>query len=145
MRKRRNGQSIVEAALVLPLILLVVFGIIEFGRLFNHKLTLNYAVNEGAKAAAYRSAPDTITGIIENSITGFSIEPGNIMITYKDSSGGEMAPFFTSDNKVYFANESMEVFVDILVKYNYEPIAPYPTITETGFLLLESRAYVKVQ
>ena len=142
---KKKGQSIVEAALVIPMILLVVFGIIEFGRLFNHKLTLNYAVNEGAKAAAYRSAPDTITTAILNSITGFTLNEQDITIVYADLAGQQMNPMFSADNKVYFMNETLEVFATINAQYQYVPICPYPAVTDSEFLLLESQAYVKVQ
>jgi Flp pilus assembly protein TadG len=39
-------------ALVLPILLLLVFGIIDFGRLFNAQLTLSAAAREGARWAA---------------------------------------------------------------------------------------------
>lgn len=49
----------VEFALVLPLLLLVLFGIIQFGIAFNHSLTLTDATRVGArKAAVSRTALD---------------------------------------------------------------------------------------
>ncbi|MFI7545672.1 TadE/TadG family type IV pilus assembly protein [Actinoplanes sp. NPDC049599] len=41
-----------ELALVLPLMLLVVFGVIDFGRMLNTQITLTEAAREGARAAA---------------------------------------------------------------------------------------------
>jgi hypothetical protein len=51
---RRNdcGSAAVELALVLPLMLLVVFGVIDFGRMLNTQITLTEAAREGARAAA---------------------------------------------------------------------------------------------
>jgi hypothetical protein len=40
-------------ALVLPLLLLVVFAILDFGRLFHTQMTLTAAAREGARAAAF--------------------------------------------------------------------------------------------
>jgi len=41
--------------MVLPLLLLLVFGIIDFGRMLNAKITLNEAAREGARSAALQS------------------------------------------------------------------------------------------
>ncbi len=42
----------VEAAIVLPILLLLIFGIVEFGRAFNAKNTLNQASREGVRRYA---------------------------------------------------------------------------------------------
>jgi hypothetical protein len=47
-----RGATAVEAALVLPILLLIVFGIIDFGRMMNAQITLNEAAREGARAVA---------------------------------------------------------------------------------------------
>ena len=46
------GAAAVELALVLPLLVMLVFGIIEFGRAFYTKTQLSGAVREGARARA---------------------------------------------------------------------------------------------
>ena len=47
-----RGAAAVEFALVLPLLLILIFGIIDFGRLLNAKITLTEAAREGARATA---------------------------------------------------------------------------------------------
>ncbi|MEV4642317.1 TadE/TadG family type IV pilus assembly protein [Actinoplanes sp. NPDC049548] len=47
-----DGAAAVELALVLPLLLLLLFGIIDFGRALNAQITLTEAAREGARAAA---------------------------------------------------------------------------------------------
>jgi Flp pilus assembly protein TadG len=47
-----RGAAAVEFALVLPLLLILIFGIIDFGRMLNAKITLTEAAREGARAAA---------------------------------------------------------------------------------------------
>jgi Flp pilus assembly protein TadG len=49
---RDRGAAAVEFALVLPLLLLIVFGIIDFGRALNAQITLTQAAREGARLAA---------------------------------------------------------------------------------------------
>jgi Flp pilus assembly protein TadG len=48
---RDRGAAMVEFALVLPILLILTLGIINFGYLFGQKLSLNQAVREGARAA----------------------------------------------------------------------------------------------
>jgi TadE-like protein len=50
--RRTSGQSIVEMAFMLPLLLVVIFGIIEFGWLIFAYSTISQAVRNGAEAAA---------------------------------------------------------------------------------------------
>jgi Flp pilus assembly protein TadG len=49
-RGDNRGQATVELALILPVILVVLFGIAEFGRAFSDYLTLQHAVREGARS-----------------------------------------------------------------------------------------------
>ncbi|MCL4424994.1 MAG: pilus assembly protein [Firmicutes bacterium] len=48
-KKGSGGQSTVELALLLPVILFILFGIAEFGRAFNAYITLENAAREGAR------------------------------------------------------------------------------------------------
>ncbi|MFH5836644.1 TadE/TadG family type IV pilus assembly protein [Proteiniclasticum sp. C24MP] len=50
--KNDDGQGLVEFALVLPILLLFLLGIIEFGWLFNARISLTSAAREGARVAA---------------------------------------------------------------------------------------------
>jgi Flp pilus assembly protein TadG len=57
--RSERGQSLTEFALVLPLLMIVLFGIIQFGIVFNNYISLTDAVRSGArKAATSRSLPD---------------------------------------------------------------------------------------
>jgi Flp pilus assembly protein TadG len=55
-----RGAAAVEFALVLPLLLLLIFGIIDFGRMLNAKITLTEAAREAARSAALQTAADGI-------------------------------------------------------------------------------------
>lgn len=53
MKERREaGQSLVEFALVVPVFVLCLLGMLEFGLAFNHNMTLEYATREGSRTAA---------------------------------------------------------------------------------------------
>jgi Flp pilus assembly protein TadG len=47
-----RGAAVVEFALLLPLLLLLVFGIIDFGRALNAQIALTQAAREGARLDA---------------------------------------------------------------------------------------------
>ncbi len=44
-----RGAAAVEMALVLPILVLLVFGIVEFGRAYNAKIMLTHAAREGVR------------------------------------------------------------------------------------------------
>ena len=49
--RKEEGQSTVEFALVLPIFLLLIFGMMDFGWLFYNKIEINNASREGARYA----------------------------------------------------------------------------------------------
>ncbi|HET8805621.1 MAG TPA: TadE/TadG family type IV pilus assembly protein [Gaiellales bacterium] len=64
-RQRRDGQrgaAMVEFALVLPILLLVVFGIFDFGRAINYWIDSTHIANEAARYAAVGNKPTGCTG-----------------------------------------------------------------------------------
>ena len=52
-----RGAAAVEMALVLPILLVLVFGIIDFGFLFNAQVSLTQATREGVRLGAVGEAP----------------------------------------------------------------------------------------
>jgi Flp pilus assembly protein TadG len=51
-RRDERGAALVEFAFVLPILILFMFGIVEFGRAYNARIELTSAVREGARAVA---------------------------------------------------------------------------------------------
>jgi hypothetical protein len=51
-RDRSRGQSLVEFSVLVPAFMLILFGMLEFGFVFTHNLTLEYATREGARTGA---------------------------------------------------------------------------------------------
>lgn len=60
----------VEAALVLPLAFLVIFGIIEFGLLFRSELTASNTAREGTRVAATQARSANLGDEVTDAITG---------------------------------------------------------------------------
>lgn len=96
-----RGAAAVEFALVLPVLLLLVFGLMEFSRLYNVQISLSNAAREGARVMAIekdpaiaRSAASAAAPSVTPAITGSQIaispnsscEAGdtvNVRITYE--------------------------------------------------------------
>lgn len=57
--EKHKGQTLVELALVLPILLLLVFGIIDFGRILNAYIMVSNASREAARYYAVRSTQAT--------------------------------------------------------------------------------------
>ena len=80
-RARRNeaGTSVVEMAIVLPLLLLLVFGIGEFGVAYTRWNSLTNAVREGAREGVVFRNPcnaGAVTTLIETTIDNFADSSG---------------------------------------------------------------------
>lgn len=55
-----RGVAAVEFALLLPLLLLIIFGLVDFGRALNAQITLTQAAREGARVAALGGATSQV-------------------------------------------------------------------------------------
>ena len=65
-----RGATAVEFALLLPLLLLIVMGIIDFGRMLNAQQTLTQAAREGARLVAL--GQPNVAGRTQAAATGLS-------------------------------------------------------------------------
>src|SRR3954469_14916832 len=75
-----RGAVAVEFALVLPVLLLVIFGIIDFGRMLYAKITLAEAAHEGARAAALVGQSAGASQVAK-SVTGLDTSAGPVTAT----------------------------------------------------------------
>ena len=84
-RRNNRGIAAVEFALVLPLLLALLFGIIEFGFIFKDQLAILQAAREGARIAAVgRPVAEINTRIVTGApgITAGSLTYGTTYRTY---------------------------------------------------------------
>jgi hypothetical protein len=73
-RSAQRGQGLFEFALVVPIFLLIIAGMLEFGFAFNHNMTLEFATREGARAGAAMA-----DGSVEDAQCGPSgLTPANV-------------------------------------------------------------------
>ncbi|NIV14468.1 MAG: hypothetical protein GWN62_25295, partial [Aliifodinibius sp.] len=81
MMDGRKGQALVEFALALPLLLLLILGVLEFGRAFKIKLVLENAAREGTHYFIYNRFTDAdLSGTVDTVVaeefnSGVAIDP----------------------------------------------------------------------
>lgn len=49
---RQRGQGLVEFAMLVPVFMLLLLGMLEFGFIFEHTMTISYATREGARTGS---------------------------------------------------------------------------------------------
>src|SRR3982751_3751709 len=90
LKRNRKGAAAVEFALVVPLVLLLLWGIVDIGRAFYTLNNLASAVREGARTAAVMAtAPDLAANktIIKTTVTtdftpiGAALAPESLFVT----------------------------------------------------------------
>jgi Flp pilus assembly protein TadG len=98
-RDRESGQSLVEFALVVPLLFLLLFGSIEFGRVFHAYHVITSAAREGARAAAVGKSNTDIELKIEGAVSSLVSNPANVELkdkaTYDSNNPPEGEIYFT--------------------------------------------------
>ena len=90
IRRRESGQSLLEFAIVLPILLALLVGIFEFGVAWNRKQVLTNAAREGARRAVL-PAPvpaDTVDAVVDNYLTSAGITPGDVSRNYAGLASG---------------------------------------------------------
>jgi Flp pilus assembly protein TadG len=61
-----SGAAAVEFALLAPLLLLLVFGLVDFSRGFNAQVTVTHAAREGVRVQALGGTPAEVTTTTQN-------------------------------------------------------------------------------
>lgn len=93
--KRQNGSAAVEFAIILPILIVLLFGIVEFGLILYNKAVVTNASREGARYGIVFRTPGTektcsdITGIITYYTAGKLVTFGtaaDVGIVYDPSS-----------------------------------------------------------
>ena len=78
------GQSLVEFALMLPLLILIMAGVLDLGRFAFAAMTVTNAAREGARYGASfpcSGACATITARVQNEAYGSTISPAQLTVT----------------------------------------------------------------
>ena len=87
IRSRKRGQALVELALLFPIMLLLLVGTVDLGRLFYFDVTVQNAVREGARRAVDYTRTNTevqaavTTAASGITVTGITVTPATRVST----------------------------------------------------------------
>jgi len=138
-RKREaSGQGLVEFALILPLLLLILLGIFEFGRVLFIYSNLFNAAREGARYGV--TSPRNYGGISARAREFISLVPAEEVAIWVWYDSGPGTPTTTDPTQVVAGSSR----VNVEVQYNVEALTPLfdPFI---GPLVLENTASRTIQ
>jgi Flp pilus assembly protein TadG len=114
-----RGQALVEAALVMPILLLLLVGIMEFGRAWNIHQVVTDAARQGARKAAIwhesGNARDSAEAVVQRSLAAGSVTSGDPPVIAGDGPGSE------------------EVTVTVEVEYQFFVLAPVMALAGQSF------------
>ncbi len=111
LHKDSRGMQLVEFAVLLPILLLLVFGIIDFGRGYFSWLIITNGAREGARAAAVGKPEDVIVDKVSGAVSGLYVT--SVATGTCPSSVGALC--IAGDNVGGFPDEP----VTVTVTYNF--------------------------
>lgn len=105
------GQGLVEFALTLPILILILVGVLDLGRLSFAAMTVTNAAREGARYGAANPGNDSgITARARNEAYGSIIAPSSLVVDLSNKFPSSCA----------LGNP-----IRVTVKYNFQPITTY--------------------
>ena len=151
----RRGTTVVETALILPVFLVFVFVIIEFGHAQMIKNMLVGACREGARLGSTEGSTSTDIQARVREILGGAVSPSKVTVTVKDAGAfdsGSSPPDSASDLaalpdlEVSDAEQGQLFLVRATVDYNDVAVIPFsiPILGDyLGNLTLAGQAIVR--
>lgn len=127
-----NAAALVEFAIVLPILLLFVFGIVDFGRALYTANNLTSAVREGARLASTQISPDPTIGASTAAVQ-------TAVKAYVVAFGGGGGPPTVSET-FSGAPPAMQSITVQIVNYPFTPITPIAGLIGLGTIRMSPSA-----
>lgn len=110
-----EGQSLVEFALILPIFLLFLFGIIDLGRGVYAYNTIQNAAREGTRVAIVDQNEDVIVDEVQQHSVGLGLDDANVSLL-----------FLEPDTMTTPCNTPIAISceVEVIVSYTFTPATP---------------------
>lgn len=100
--RSETGASAVEFALVVPVLLLLLLGIVEFGRAYNAQMILTSAARDGARVMSINAVPSQTVAnaraaaIASSSFLNPDVAPAQVAVSVSPAGAGPCPPGSTA-------------------------------------------------
>jgi TadE-like protein len=132
-RCQDNGAAAVEFAVVFPLLVALLFGLIDGGRLISSRVMLTYAVGKGARIATLSPEATPDVAAVEAAISGTAMFPvTNFNVTTYVGSGPAQRPSFADRVR----GDKVVVHAEYLFSATFVP-AFQKTLKQTSWVVVE--------
>ena len=86
MKLNKKGQAMVEMALILPIILMLFLGMVEFSRIFGSYLLVTHASREGARLASIGKTDAEVQANIASKVSLLNVSDLQVILTPTEGS-----------------------------------------------------------
>lgn len=119
-RRRQRGAVAVEAAIILPVLILLVFGIMDFGWMINRDTMVNNASREGAREGALNPDEADIRSVVLSSLSTLPPSDVTVAISCRTADGSACSTFA--------ADAASGGTVVVRVDYEHTWITPFASL-----------------
>lgn len=131
-----GGAAAVEFALVLPILLVMLMGIVEFGRAWNRQQVITDTAREGARRAVVRDGLDkqvTVPAVVQGRLAASGMAWNGSVTGYAAACNGWTAPAGSTTAVVvsgcgWGADTGSEARVVITAPYPFDMLRPVMTL-----------------
>ena len=95
MKRRREGQALVEFAMVAPLLLVLLLGLVEFSRAWQTQQVLTDAARESLRRSVVANTDfsyDALVAVVNSALTRASLDPGKAQVAVDGFKAGSGTP-----------------------------------------------------
>jgi Flp pilus assembly protein TadG len=115
--RRRRGSAVLDMALVFPVLIMLAFGVVEYGYYFYVKHNAQAASREGARAAVVAGAKSAdVTVAVANVMAATGLDKTGYTVTVTDTAG----------TPINFSTVVSGTPIKVLVQFNWGAVGVHP-------------------
>ena len=162
----KSGQAIVETALLLPILMLLVMGSSDLGRVFYYSIAVTNAAREGARQGTYYDPvsntnkyddyPDVLAAAKQDVPSDVTLSTPTISpqhcLTGQPSSWSPYYPSQPNTGFVYICFDGNDAqttaatqTIQVTILYNFQPVTPLAQIVGASTIQVEASTAMQVQ
>ncbi|MDD2484943.1 MAG: TadE/TadG family type IV pilus assembly protein [bacterium] len=113
IHKENKGQSVIELAFLLPLLLLLLMGVFQFTLILKTYISLTLGSREGARAGAVGRTNAGIVAVVKKRLPGFNTNNLTVVITPSNESSRRTGDYITV--RIDYAQDLIMPFISFVL------------------------------